>query len=293
VVTGNHPIWVKGYIGSGRQYNELNIWETARDLGKEEYLFGWGAVLALQDNRFVNVIDHGGLLMRSDMPDMGIVNVGDIHESCEGQGIDFSKSAPELSDYIELNLDDQTYPDNDAPDGSVGSLGFGFPPLLRKVYNLEVEENHTYYVGELGVLVHNTSASVLVDKSLPQKPSEALGVFFDDGYIKNLKAAINKALSEGKNAIAVAKDINRYTEGGKFQELFDGSIADLNAQVKELMAYALGYVNVVTGKADGSGTALNYVALGGCPRIETKDYSTRIPFSPIFMQNLEKLQLIL
>ena len=34
--------------------------------------------------------------------------------------------------------------------------------MLRKVYNLEVEDNHTYFVGEAGVLVHNTSGEALV-----------------------------------------------------------------------------------------------------------------------------------
>jgi len=92
---------------------------------------------------------------------------------------------------------------------------------------------------------------------------EALGVFFGDSYITRLKPLIDKALAEGKNASAITEDINRYTGGGRFQELFDGSISDLNKAVKKLMSNSLGYINVVTGKANGGGTALNFVALGG------------------------------
>lgn len=50
--------------------------------------------------------------------------------------------------------------------------------MRRTVYNLEVANAHSYFVGELGLWVHNTSG---VDASkLPINPRVPLGVFIGD-----------------------------------------------------------------------------------------------------------------
>jgi hypothetical protein len=35
----------------------------------------------------------------------------------------------------------------------------GYLPMRRRVFNLEVANTHTYFVGDLGLWVHNTSGS--------------------------------------------------------------------------------------------------------------------------------------
>jgi hypothetical protein len=35
-------------------------------------------------------------------------------------------------------------------------------PMVRTVYNFEVEDNHTYYVGQVGLWVHNKNVPVVV-----------------------------------------------------------------------------------------------------------------------------------
>lgn len=83
-----------------------------------------------------------------------------------GTAIDFSKETPVFWGYKpfgdqllpkdsyakldEILIDEQLGPD------AITNITDGYVPLLRKVYNLEVEDNHTYYVGKPGVLVHNT-----------------------------------------------------------------------------------------------------------------------------------------
>lgn len=39
----------------------------------------------------------------------------------------------------------------------------GYLPMRRRVYNLEVANTHTYFVGDLGLWVHNTSGVVAAD----------------------------------------------------------------------------------------------------------------------------------
>ena len=158
IATGEHPVRVKGYIDNKGELHELNIWEPVCELAKELYLYGGGAVMELHDGRFANVdtLRVGGLLMRSDIPDYGVVAQRSFLDTSYGFAIIFNEGQPELltDDDIVINADDQL-DWRDFPKGSVGRLNFGFPPLLRKVYNLEVEDFHTYFVGEHGVLVHD------------------------------------------------------------------------------------------------------------------------------------------
>ncbi|MBM4207494.1 MAG: hypothetical protein FJ190_05565 [Gammaproteobacteria bacterium] len=171
VATGNHPVRVKGFLSyKDRQFklNELNIWRPVRDLIKVFYEYEGDAVLELQDGRLavVNTSRVGGLLMRSDIPEYGVVGAGPVLEGDGGIAVLFNNGKLEITrEDVEINLDDQG-DSSDYPEGSVGNMNLGWPPLLRTVYNLEVEENHTYYVGEVGVLVHNTSGQ------LPQKSTE-------------------------------------------------------------------------------------------------------------------------
>ena len=45
-----------------------------------------------------------------------------------------------------------------------------YPMLTRKVYNIEVEDHQTYFVGELGVWVHNQNCGEVVSASASRRP---------------------------------------------------------------------------------------------------------------------------
>jgi hypothetical protein len=128
--TWNHPFWV---VGEG--------WTAAEDLGS----FGVAEkLLELHDGKQVAV--PGGIRVRkSDQP-----NVGWIGWMVDEPGglWDFEKQR------------EVPGPDVDA----IESIYNGQDPdpfLKVPVYNLEVEDFHTYFVGEHGIWVHNTNCGGL------------------------------------------------------------------------------------------------------------------------------------
>lgn len=159
VITDNQPIWVKGYLSyEDRQFklNELHIWESVSGLTKDMYAYEGGAVLELHDSRLAVVTTSrvGGLLMRSDIPDYGVVCTETVLAGNGGDAVIFNDGGLEItSEDVGLNYDDQL-DSKDFPEDSLGHID-GFPPLLRTVYNLEVEGNHTFFIGEYGVWVHD------------------------------------------------------------------------------------------------------------------------------------------
>lgn len=84
-----------------------------------------------------------------------------IGDGNDGIGIIFSKGCPEylgkdsrgtpLGVFTAQNVEAYDCLDEDA----VAWITLGHEPFLRKIYNLEVKEHHTYYVGEGGALVHD------------------------------------------------------------------------------------------------------------------------------------------
>jgi hypothetical protein len=151
ITTINHPIRVKSYRVSDKDH-EVNVWESVRNFDINDFYSytGGNAKLELYDGRLANV-DHFnvGDVLDSDAPNVGIIAV---HRVISGES-DASLAVIFNHDTLEITEED-----------------FGYfydyqPPLLRTVYNLEVEDNHTYYVGELGVLVGTKGLSLTLDKS--------------------------------------------------------------------------------------------------------------------------------
>lgn len=74
----------------------------------------------------------------------------------EGGGVDFRTVPPQnMGGFIGLN---RTSRNNDKAtwvEGTTEYLTRGYQPRLCTVYNLEVEDYHTYFVGEHGIWVHN------------------------------------------------------------------------------------------------------------------------------------------
>lgn len=129
VVTGNHPFWVKG-----------KGWKQARDLLCEEEL-------ELSDGRsaIVGVVDW---LHQSGTE--GVAWQQDLFDTTVGTLIDLRDKA-----YNESPLNDEktNLPDCINNPGDESSL------FRCSVYNFEVEDFHTYYVGTKGIWVHNTNCA--------------------------------------------------------------------------------------------------------------------------------------
>ncbi|MDH3460875.1 MAG: polymorphic toxin-type HINT domain-containing protein, partial [Burkholderiaceae bacterium] len=157
-VTPNHPFWVPE-----------QGWTRADNLPQS-------TKLRLQDGSNATVLSLCDLY-RTDQPDVAW-----------GRGIAGSKA----NDY---SGDDVYFREDFLENG----LGYGLPGYYsynnkywrlgeegyfkRRVYNLEVEDTHTYYVGELGVWVHNTNCGDLgvsfVEAGVGLKPSPKLRVYDD------------------------------------------------------------------------------------------------------------------
>jgi hypothetical protein len=135
-----------------------------------------------------------------------------------------------------------------------------FDPYLTTVYNFEVEDHHTYYVGEFGLWVHNQncyvektpipknrdglfSRWVLDPKQFKLSPTEAPGIFPS-------KPAFEKALPASKKMIGAIKEDGVKLPWTKLQAAFYGSLTIAANGMQTLYAYTLGYKNPFLGGKD-------------------------------------------
>lgn len=143
--------------------------------------------------------------------------------------------------WVDTDDHDYTGYDTESPMSVVKRSG-GHLPMRRTVYNLEVANTHSYFVGELGLWVHNTSG---VDASkLPLNPSLPLGVFIgtkaETEFLKMLRA------SPDGRGVGILPDIKIPDAGTYAQQRFHGSVRDqIGEDVlgDQLFAYTLGYKN--------------------------------------------------
>jgi hypothetical protein len=137
-----------------------NVWLTTVELYRYQQDL-CTITFELADGREADC-DYLGSMLTSEISDVGVVySVGSVGEGNEGIGIDFSKNRAEylreqngsISDVFAESDYEQPYDQFGLE--AIAYITNGYVPLLRKVYNLAVEENHTYFVGELGVWVHD------------------------------------------------------------------------------------------------------------------------------------------
>lgn len=110
-------------------------------------------------------------ILQSEDPDIGVgfYDSEAWEDDPIGTEIRFEKEGPRIS-YGDsglpkwkrlLNIDRDAYDytgyDTES-EMSIVKRSYGFLPMRRRVYNLEVANTHTYFVTELGLWVHNTSA---------------------------------------------------------------------------------------------------------------------------------------
>jgi hypothetical protein len=198
VATGNHPFWVKG-VG----------WTRADLLKVGEELELKGGVKCTVFNR--------SPVFRTDHPNLGWIEGGFGNSNADGWGrlIDFRNG------HVSINYDHTQQVRNDVIDRNEGDY------LKTCVYNLEIEDFHTYYVGELGVWVHNTNCGdigvSLVEASAGVRPSPATrvyrkgeanalpgvkqGVIFVEEPIASLSDPRIKFQSETQGAMQATRDL--------------------------------------------------------------------------------------
>ena len=160
-VTPGHPFWVKG-LRYTDTIEPFSGWVGAEAL-RNDYAEASGfALFELADGRTAIFRDAGAIL-KTGNPAIGLVH-GNSFQYGTGIGIDFSKHYPEplyndKGRFKELEMDlpeDENY----GQPGAIETVIGRYYPSLRKVYNLEVEDNHTYFVSNAGVLVHTTQGTV-------------------------------------------------------------------------------------------------------------------------------------
>jgi Pretoxin HINT domain len=132
VATGNHPFWVEG-IG----------WTRADLLQKYQ-------VLRMADGSRAEVTRQYPIY-RTQQKNIGWVQSWGDLENCDGSLMDYANYLPIPATGTSIYLDQVIFNSDD-------------PYLKVDVYNLEVEDFHTYYVGgggSDGIWVHNTNCTGL------------------------------------------------------------------------------------------------------------------------------------
>ncbi|GAB6140813.1 hypothetical protein JCM14076_15420 [Methylosoma difficile] len=181
VVTGAHPIWIAEIRIAESADQELvtqpvNRWMSVAslDLMRKEYDLKGGTVIfnaQLSDGRLVYLENFNPVVHNLKHQSKGIVRPSFIWYQWDGHGIEveFNQNGPSVG-VIETLKPWHTvcYKDSlierdwdlmdDSEDLDESSLAFqGFHPMCRTVYNIEVEDTHSYFVGEHGLWVHNLS----------------------------------------------------------------------------------------------------------------------------------------
>jgi hypothetical protein len=175
VVTGTHPIWVKGFVDrDDNSVREVCAWMSVEELYNINFEFnvvqnkaGVDTNVELHDGRVAQVAFVRPLL-RSREPNIG-VGFKDTEywgENCSGPEVHFLAEGPAVAKqsdglFAEVGLDiHDAVSYEQYPERSLVRRSEGFLPMRRKVFNIEVDTNHTFYVGKTGILVHNTSGIV-------------------------------------------------------------------------------------------------------------------------------------
>lgn len=143
--TPNHPVWFQGHgwMAIDSLHEPSKDHKTTMEDAEE-----WeGPVLRMADGR-AGHIGVASDLFQTDQPHVVYEDKGDrLYE--EGTTWDFSQFPPESINCFEC-FDEENWPVDKFNDAI---------PFTATVYNIEVEDWHTYFVGETGLWVHNTGAA--------------------------------------------------------------------------------------------------------------------------------------
>ena len=130
MVTGNHPFWVKGlgWTGADQLYQNLEI-EFAD--GRSGYILAVDRMYVTEQPNVAWVSTAHGVTANDFTGDLVTIDSGTFEVTNGGITYPFPTIIPV------------------APDGTIDEAYY----LKRRVYNLEVVDDHTYFVGALGIWV--------------------------------------------------------------------------------------------------------------------------------------------
>jgi hypothetical protein len=148
--TPNHPVWLNpnGWVPMGRLHLPEKLRPGTIARGTSDWL---GRELVLADGSSGAMLDVMDLYS-TERPEIAFREEDGLDW---GSLIDFSGTAPTFVG-SELAFDDEKWGDPKR--------------YTSTVYNLEVEDWHTYFVGKTGLWVHNTNCATLHE---PRSPSAA------------------------------------------------------------------------------------------------------------------------
>jgi len=195
VVTGAHPFRVRQMETVSEEgkriFQEVNDWmsiESMHQLDIDDRIKGGAGLtfhVELVDGR-VACLWLSEALLQDNEPNIGI---GFKREAWDwgGTAVQFAESGPIATidhtgiSYKErsllIDIDEETLIDYQMEyDWSkpLNTQLMGRLLMRRKVYNIEVENTHTYFVGEMGVWVHNISG--IVENTLTRNPATAFSI---------------------------------------------------------------------------------------------------------------------
>ena len=189
LATGNHPFYARTYNSRfGGGVTGIDGWTEARNLGSGMPVEMIGGQLAAGE--------PGQILFHSDDPGIGYAPFEEAHWEDGGYYVEYLPlPSPIKVEYT-----------------SFGPPKFGPDPnahyeIPMTVYNIEVQDNHTYYVGTLGLWVHNKNyTEVLSSEQMTtltgqgenagrlhltrQTPPKSGNLSNDQVYERNTKGAI-------------------------------------------------------------------------------------------------------
>ncbi len=172
VVTGAHPFWVHRILTRDPETLEqtvkpINAWMSLEEINllersKLDQYGGYdgfvGIDVLLSDGRSASLWYREPILQHTRMQDVG-VGFSDGAWDITGTAIEFTSNGPiatldSRNFYEQVSLEEDDLVDfEDYPSDSLVHRSMGAFPMLRKVFNIEVEGTHTYFVGELGAWV--------------------------------------------------------------------------------------------------------------------------------------------
>jgi hypothetical protein len=172
VVTGGHPIWIKessqylSYRAATEQITDIHAWMSVEELYLRNWRVDWveqGIPITfyaeLADGRTAIIRDINPLLQSFDS-DIGVAffDSDTWKPDCGGQTLIFSSvGVTHFKGYTylhEINTDKYDYTGYECDsEMSVVKRSGGFLPMRRKVYNIQLDNNNTYFVSELSLAV--------------------------------------------------------------------------------------------------------------------------------------------
>jgi hypothetical protein len=198
VTTPNHPFWVVSSDEDELKYFESRYHDTLIKVEPPYSRQQWvradhllpGMTMLLADGRIVNV-SSSRRVYKTDRALQGWIN--SQRDGSEGYAIDFSNQkvtpcVPLLEHYREPLPGRYVYSGyvRNINDSFINDTPFEPYPAswyFSKVYNLEVEDYHTYFVDKLGVWVHNTNCGA---KRLAQAQQIYTDITEFHDYARNL-----------------------------------------------------------------------------------------------------------